>query len=333
MREDMKNEKEGAVTPGALVLLSGGLDSILAAALLKRLGLQTMGITFVTPFFGSAKAERAASILGIELVVEDISVPHLEIVKNPRYGYGKNMNPCIDCHSLMVKVALGKMAELGADFVATGEVLGERPKSQNRQALEIVTTYSGAGELLLRPLSARLLAPTRPEKQGLIDREDLLDLQGRSRKRQMHLAGEWGIGEFETPAGGCLLTDANFSHRLGELREREPDFDPLDARLARVGRQFWVGRTLIVLGRQHGENEQLRELALPSDILLRQRELPGPVALLRAYPRGASPDEEARAEAARLLGIYGKGKSPLSPRDTTDARHPASVNGPEPSAH
>jgi tRNA-specific 2-thiouridylase len=296
----------------ALVLISGGLDSVLAAELLKRCCIKVMGITFVTPFFGSSKAEKASRSLGIDLEAVDITARHLEILKNPSFGYGKNMNPCIDCHSLMVRVAMETLDSAGADFVATGEVLGERPKSQNRQALEIVANSSGAGDLLLRPLSARLLPETRPEREGWVDRDCLLDLQGRSRRRQMELAREWRIEEYETPAGGCLLTDAAFSNRLCELMEKFPEFDGADAELCKVGRQFWAGRTLIVLGRRHDENERLKELALPSDKLVRERDLPGPIALLRAYPRGDFPNEEVIEEAAHLLGIYGKGKKPLA---------------------
>ncbi len=306
--------------PRAIVLLSGGLDSVLAATLLMRGGVEVVGITFVTPFFGSSKAEKAAAALSIELVLEDISEPHLEMLKNPRYGYGRNMNPCIDCHALMVREARRNLKDLNADFVATGEVLGERPKSQNRQALEIVASYSEVGDLLMRPLSGRLLPPTRPEIQGLIDREQLLDLQGRSRRRQMQLAREWGIGDYESPAGGCLLTDANIARRLQELMRVEPGFDRLDAQLATVGRQFWIGSTLLVLGRRHDENERLKDISLPSDMLLRERDIPGPVALLRAYPRGAPLENIAMQEAARLLGVYGKGKSPLGLEQITDAR-------------
>jgi tRNA-specific 2-thiouridylase len=308
VHEDATGEKRLA-----LVLFSGGLDSVLAAELLRRCSVEVTGITFTTPFFGSAKAEKAAGALGIELIIEDIAGRHLEMLKNPRYGYGKNLNPCIDCHALMVQVATERMDESGADFIATGEVLGERPKSQNRQALELVASLSGASDLLLRPLSARLLPETLPELEGWVDRDCLLDLSGRSRRRQMDLAQEWGIGEYETPAGGCLLTDKAFSTRLRELMARVPSFDSADAELMKVGRHTWTGSTLIVLGRKHEENMRLVGLALPTDVLLREKEVPGPTALLRAYPRGASPNRKDLKEAARLLGIYGKGKQPLKP--------------------
>jgi tRNA U34 2-thiouridine synthase MnmA/TrmU len=300
------------------VLYSGGLDSILAAELLRRCGVEVAAVAFVTPFFGSEGAERSARMMGLELEVIDITPEHLEVLKNPRFGYGKNLNPCIDCHALMVKTAMDRMDELEADFLATGEVLGERPMSQNKHALEQVARYSGAGDLLLRPLSARLLPETRPEREGWVDRDCLLDINGRSRKRQIKLAEEWGIGEYLSPAGGCLLTDPGFSRRLGELMDKVPNFDGEDARLIKTGRLFWVGETLIVLGRRHEENERLIELVLPTDLLLKERERPGPIALLRAYPRGESPGQGEIEEAARLLGIYGKGKTPLKPEEVAE---------------
>jgi len=172
--------------------------------------------------------------------------------------------------------------------------------------------------LLLRPLSAQLLPQTMPEREGWVDRERLLDLSGRSRRRQMDLAQEWGIGEYESPAGGCLLTDASFSARLRELMARVPGFDGADAAAIKEGRIFWTGSTLIVLGRRHEENLRLIELALPGDLLLREKDVPGPTALVRAYPRGASPNRKDLKEAARLLGLYGKGKKPLQEKGVVE---------------
>lgn len=315
-----EKDKETRDRRKALVLFSGGLDSVLAAELLRRCGVGVVAITFTSPFFGSDKANKAAAERGLDLEVADITARFLETLKNPRYGYGKNLNPCIDCHALMVREALERLEAKGADFIATGEVLGERPKSQNRQALELVAKASGAGGLLLRPLSARLLPETVPEREGWIDRSCLLDISGRSRRRQMDLAAEWGIGAYESPAGGCLLTDASFSARLGELMRRVPSFEGGDADAIRTGRIFWAGSTLIVLGRNHAENLRILDIALPTDVLLRERGVPGPTALLRAYPRGASPNRKDVKEAARLLGVYGKGKKALSPRDVVEVR-------------
>lgn len=311
----------------ALVLFSGGLDSMLAVELLRRFGVEVAGIVFHTPFFTAGSAERASRELGLEIRVVDITARHLEVVKQPRFGYGKNLNPCIDCHALMARVAMEHMRDMGAEFLASGEVLGERPMSQNRQALEHVSRLSGAGDLLLRPLSARLLPLTRPEREGWIERDCLLDLRGRSRRRQIELALTWGIGEYESPAGGCLLTDPAFSERLGELMKRVEDFDGTDIELLKVGRHFWVGDTLLVLGRRHAENERLLELALPADKLIKERERPGPTALLRSYPRAGRPARGSVEEAARLLGKYGKGKEPLGMDDIVEVEAPSGEEG------
>lgn len=194
----------------AVGLLSGGLDSMLAARLLLDQGIEVLGMTFVTPFFGPEKAQRAAEQLGIPLEVMDITVEHFRILKAPRYGYGKGMNPCIDCHALMIRKA-GKCVENGrADFVFTGEVLGQRPFSQTKPSLRAVEKESGFAGRVVRPLSALLLPETFPEKEGWLDRSRLLDLRGRSRKRQMALAELYGLRDYPTPAGGCLLTTPFF---------------------------------------------------------------------------------------------------------------------------
>ena len=175
----------------ALGLLSGGLDSMLAAELLRRQGIEVTGIIFTTPFFGSDRGVAAAKQIGIPYRVVDITVDHLAMVKAPEYGYGKNMNPCIDCHAMMFAKAGKLMEEMGADFLFSGEVLGQRPMSQNIKALRSVEKISGYEGYLLRPLSAKLLPETQPGKKGLVDRGKLLDIQGRSRKVQMELAEEW----------------------------------------------------------------------------------------------------------------------------------------------
>jgi tRNA U34 2-thiouridine synthase MnmA/TrmU len=294
-----------------LVLISGGLDSLLAARLMQELCEEVVGICFTSAFFSSEDARRAAETLGIGLLEEDISSQLIQVVKAPRYGYGKNMNPCIDCHLLMISRALDHLEDVGANFLATGEVLGERPMSQNRAALELIARKSGAEDLLLRPLSAKLLPPTLPEREGWIDRESLLDLQGRSRKRQMELAERWGFTSYKSPAGGCLLTDPGFSSRLRILKERIPDYDLDDVFLLRVGRHFWVDQHRVVLGRRDAENARLMEMALKSDHLFKERDYPGPVALVRLFPRESQLDEGLMEEVATLLGRYGKRKAKI----------------------
>jgi len=195
----------------ALGLLSGGLDSTLAAMVLKRQGVEVSGIVFVTPFFGAERARKAARQIDIPLLVENIGEEHLAMLKNPRYGYGKNLNPCIDCHAMMFALAGRRVLAGEFDFLFSGEVLGQRPMSQNFNALQAVAKHSGCPQLILRPLSARLLPVTGMEEQGLVDRERLLDIQGRSRRRQEDLAREWGLGEYPASGGGCLLTEKSFT--------------------------------------------------------------------------------------------------------------------------
>ena len=263
----------------ALALLSGGLDSILAIRILQVQGIKITGLTFVSYFFNSKAAEKAAKGLKIKLKITDFSDEHLGIVKRPCYGYGRAVNPCIDCHLLMLKKAGEIMAKDGYDFVATGEVLGERPMSQNKSALQLIEKESGLKGYLLRPLSAKLLEPTVVEKSGLVDREKLLDISGRSRKRQMELAREWGIRDYPTPAGGCLLTDIQFGGRFKDMAGKWSDFGGNDARLLKFGRHFWEKDDLIVVGRNKEENEEIKKLSFKDDVLIEPKEFPGPTIL------------------------------------------------------
>jgi tRNA U34 2-thiouridine synthase MnmA/TrmU len=288
----------------ALGLLSGGLDSSLAALCLKRQGIDVTAIAFVTPFFGSSKAELAARQMEIPLIVEDIGRVHLDMVKNPRYGYGKNMNPCIDCHAMMFRLAGEIMAERGFDFLFSGEVLGQRPMSQNANALRSVANYSGHPERILRPLSARVLPVTPMEEQGLVDRERLLDIQGRSRKRQEAYAKEWGLVDFPSSGGGCLLTEIHFSDRLRDLFTHQPDCTVEDVELLKVGRQFRLSeRAKLTLGRHQKDNEAIRAAADGSHIVLRALGVPGPLGLVSGEPL----DDDLKTAAA-IIASYGKGK-------------------------
>jgi tRNA-specific 2-thiouridylase len=284
----------------ALGLLSGGLDSLLAVCVLREQGLELAGISFGTPFFGADRGRSAAEKLGIPLMVKDITVPHLKMLRNPKHGFGSNMNPCIDCHILMVKVACGLMKEGGFDFIFTGEVLNERPMSQNKQALRIVEKESGCEGHLLRPLSAKLLDETVPEKEGKVRREKLLGISGRSRKPQIELAKKYGLKEYPTPAGGCLLTDPGFSKRLRELRERDGLDDVRSIQLLKVGRHFRLesGRKVIV-GRNELENRRLEEMAAENDTILEPRVIPGPTVLI---PHDGAEDD--LIQAARLCARY-----------------------------
>ncbi len=289
----------------ALALLSGGLDSMLAARLIQEQGIEVIGVAFTSPFFGPDRARRAAEWLGIPLHVVDITEDLIPILVRPKYGYGRNMNPCIDCHALMVRKAGELMKELGASFIITGEVLGERPKSQNAAALRIVARDSGLEGYLLRPLSAKLLPPTVPEEKGWVDRERLLDIQGRSRKPQMALAEKYGLKDYPSPAGGCLLTDPGLSRRLKELLAENPVPEPRDLELLKYGRHFKSPEGAhIVVARQKEENEPLVALARPGDYLVRLKGLPGPRTLVRGAKNGA----DSLRLAAALTIRYSKAR-------------------------
>lgn len=288
----------------ALGLLSGGLDSSLAALCLKRQGVDVTAISFVTPFFGSSKAELAAKQMGIPLIVENISEVHLEMLKNPQYGYGKNMNPCIDCHAMMFRLAGEIMVERGFDFLFSGEVLGQRPMSQNANALRSVANYSGHPDRILRPLSAKLLQITPMEEQGLVNRELLLDIQGRSRKPQEALAKEWQLTDFPSSGGGCLLTEIHFSDRLRDLFDHQPECSVNDVELLKIGRQFRLSeRAKLTLGRHQNDNEAIREAANETHVLLRTPGVAGPLGLVSGHP-----EEQDLLIAGTIVASYGKAK-------------------------
>ena len=270
----------------AILLFSGGLDSMLAAKILLEQGIKVFPVFFKSYFFGPEIAKKSAKILGLKLRVVDFSKEHLKIVKKPKFGYGSSMNPCLDCHILMLKKAKEIMKKGKFDFVATGEVLGERPMSQNRRALELVEKESSLEGYLLRPLSAKLLKPTIFEEKGLIKRENLLDIRGRSRKRQIELAKKFGIKWFPSPAGGCLLTDLEFGRRLKELLEKYPNFGGDDVEILKVGRHFWFGKIKIVVGRNESENLKIKKLAKKGDVLVEMKNYPGPTTLIRNYGKG-----------------------------------------------
>jgi tRNA U34 2-thiouridine synthase MnmA/TrmU len=277
-------------------LISGGLDSILAVKVLQDQNIDIIGVSFVTPFFSSEKAENASKYLNIDLRILDITDIHIEMIQSPRHGYGKGMNPCIDCHALMFNIA-GKLMETEkADFLFSGEVLGERPMSQNFRSLMMVSDESGYGDFIIRPLSAKLLPETRPEREGKVDRERLLDISGRSRKPQIELAEYYGIKEYAQPAGGCLLTDKGYSKRLKDLITNNPDFDRRDIDLLTIGRQFRLktGEKVIV-GRDQKDNEKLMSMKRDNDVIIDLVDYPSPIVMI---PNGGS--QEAIALSASI---------------------------------
>lgn len=267
----------------AIALLSGGLDSQLAIRLIQEQGIEVIGVFFNSPFFSESPwVTKASQNLGIKLHTITFGEEYLAILKNPRYGFGKNLNPCIDCHGLMLKLAGQYMEQINAQFIITGEVLKQRPKSQRLDALHIVEKLSGYPGLVLRPLSARLLPPTIPEIRGWVDREKLLALSGRSRKPQLKLAELYGLKDYPSPAGGCLLTVPSFAERLKILLERKPNATYNDFELLKVGRHFFgPDGFYLIVGRKKSENEFLQEQVGMHKILLKAATHPGPLSVLQ----------------------------------------------------
>ena len=263
-----------------IVLMSGGLDSQLAVRVLERAGAEVEGVCYSSPFFSPDKGIEAAKNLGLPLTVIDFTADEIALLHNPPHGFGGAMNPCIDCHAQMIRRAGELMQAKGFDFIATGEVLGQRPMSQNRQSLGVVAKISGHANRLIRPLSAKLLEPTQPEMDGLIDREQLLDISGRSRERQMALAAEFGITDYPSPAGGCKLTEASYGRRLKDLMTHEGLENRVLLDLLKVARRFrFPAGTGVILGRDQTENGILKGLAAQGT-LVSPVNVPGPTALL-----------------------------------------------------
>ena len=266
-----------------LSLMSGGLDSQLAIRVLQRAGAEVEAVCFSTPFFDISAAKKAADALGVKLHIVDFTDDEISLIENPAHGFGGAMNPCIDCHALMIRRAGEMMTELGYDFVATGEVQGQRPMSQNKQSMGIVEKCSTMKGRLVRPMSAKLLEPTIPELEGKLDREQLLDISGRGRERQIALAAEFGIVDYPSPAGGCKLTEDGFCRKLKDLMDHEGLHDRTLVDLLTVGRRFRLpGGSSVILGRDRIENERLSSLVarLPSSVLVKNDSVPGPTALV-----------------------------------------------------
>jgi len=269
------------MTKKALIVFSGGLDSILVVEILKRQGFEITALTFVTPFFDAEKAKKSCQKLGIKHIIQEITTEHLKIVKNPSHGYGKNMNPCIDCHSLMFRLAKEILQKKDFDLLATGEVLGQRPFSQKRQALKLIAKISGLENQILRPLSAQKLPETDYEKKGIVEREQLFGFEGKSRKPQLELAQKWEIDYYPNPAGGCLLTDPGFSQRLKDLFQHNSQVEEIEINLLKAGRQFWVKENKVVISRDQEDNQQLREFFDEQKmIMLKLKNYPGPLGVI-----------------------------------------------------
>ena len=284
--------------------MSGGLDSMLSAKILKEEGIEVTPLCFKSFFFSFKAAEKAAKQIGLKLRVEDFSKEHLKMLKNPKHGRGKAINPCIDCHLLMIKTAGKIMKKEGYDFIATGEVLGQRPMSQNINSLNLIEKESGLKGLIVRPLSVKVLPSTIPEKLGIIKRENFYDISGRSRNRQIELAKKFKIKEYPSPAGGCILTDINYSKKLFELLEKVPKFTGNDAELIKYGRVFWKNDLLIVVPRDAKECELVANLRKRGDVVLEPHNFSGPTVLVRKYKK--SPQSEMIDCGVEYVETYSK---------------------------
>jgi tRNA U34 2-thiouridine synthase MnmA/TrmU len=295
----------------AIALLSGGLDSTLAARVVMEQGVGLEALNFITVFCTCTHrgatclaSQKAVETLGIPLKVLNVSEEYLRVVKHPKHGYGRNMNPCIDCRIFMLQKAKARMEESGASFIVTGEVLGQRPMSQRRDAMRLIEKEAGLEGFILRPLSAKVLPVTVPEKEGWIDRDKLLKIQGRSRKSQIGLAEQYGIHDYPCPAGGCLLTDPGFAKRIKDLMDHDPDFSTNDVHLLKMGRHFRFSNGVkLVVGRNEEENQKIQTFAQGQDMLLKVSNFPGPLSLLRG--RLHEGDIE---RAAAITAHYSKAK-------------------------
>ena len=282
-------------------LLSGGLDSQLAVCVLREAGAYMEGVTFETPFFSADKARKAAKALDLPLAVVDFTADEIALVKNPPHGYGGAMNPCIDCHMTMIRRAGEIMRERGFDFVSTGEVVNQRPMSQTRQSLGVVERGCGLAGRLVRPLSAQLLEPSIPENEGLLDRTKLLGLSGRQRQPQMELAAKFGLTDYPSPAGGCLLTEKGFGRRLRDLMEHEGLDDLRLVRMLKAGRRFRLpGGASVILGRDAADNARLEAARAAGEVLVAPVSVPGPTALV------LSPNADDLALVRTLVCSYSR---------------------------
>jgi len=295
----------------AISLFSGGLDSILATELVRRQGIEVIAYNIKTPFGipkkdGVTEAQQAAETLKVPLVVQCVDKEYIKMLRNPKFGYGKNINPCVDCKIFILNQAKKYAKTVRADFLFTGEVLGERPMSQHGAALRTIEKEAGLEGKLLRPLSAKLLAETEAEKQGLIDREQLLAIEGRSRKPQFELAKQFGIKVYPSPAGGCLLTCEEYAKKLRDLFNHKKRVSVEDVALLRVGRHFRLGENKIVVGRNQAENVYLAEHRGRGDFLF---EVPAPIMGPTTLLQGPK-NRTAIEVAAKLTAFYSDSKTP-----------------------
>ena len=294
----------------AIALLSGGLDSTLAVKMMIDLGIEVEALNFTSPFCTctgknsgcKSEAVRVAQEYNIPIKVMHKGLDYLEIVRNPVHGYGKGVNPCVDCRIYLLKKAKEYMLESGADFVFTGEVLGQRPMSQRRDTLRVIERDSGLEGLLLRPLSARHFEPTIPEKEGWVDRDKLLSIEGRSRKVQMQMAEDLDVKNYPCPAGGCLLTELSFIPKIKDVFDYSEELNMRDFRLLKTGRHFRIGpKCKAIIGRSEADNNQLEQVRQPGEAALTWLDGNTPVAIIIG-----GQEEDLLKLSARILLRYTK---------------------------
>jgi tRNA-uridine 2-sulfurtransferase len=289
----------------AVGMFSGGLDSILAAKLIQQQGIDVRLVNFTTLFFPPKNAIKMARQIRTKLEVFDVTQEYLRMLRNPRYGYGSGLNPCIDCKILMLRKAKKYAKKIGAKFIFTGEVLGERPMSQNKNALELIEKNAGLKGRLLRPLSAKLLPITEAEKKW-VDRERLLDIEGRVRERQISLAKKFKVRTYPTPAGGCYLTNKEYSSKAKDLLVNSRKISNIDIMLLKIGRHFRLGKNKIIVGRNREDNKELRKLKSALDFAFEVPKVGSPLTLLQG-PKS----RDAVEIAARLTARYSDSKENL----------------------
>jgi len=298
----------------AIALLSGGLDSTLAVRLMIDQGIEITAVHFTSVFCNCTprkagcrlQARKIAEELDVAIHVIHKGMDYIRMVEDPPHGYGSGMNPCIDCRIYMLRKVKELLPQMGASFVITGEVLGQRPMSQHRNTLRLIERESQLEGLILRPLSAQHFSPTIAEEEGIVDRQRLLDISGRSRKVQIDLAKQFGITDYPCPAGGCLLTDKEIAARLRDLFAYVPDYDMADLQLLKIGRHFRLNPALkVIVGRNREDNEKIRMFAEPGSIIFMPSGFRGPTAIIRG-----TTDKDSDMVIGGIIARYSQDKPP-----------------------